>query len=79
MKTHTLSSIPNPPPKLQVYGGWCVSRWLMSAVVLACVCLRGGCGAQLDTLRCGCVERRLASEELGRVVRHGVGLLMLVR
>ena len=56
-----------------------MSRLLMSAVVLACVCLRGGCGAQLDTLRCGCVERRLASEELGRVVRHGVGLLMLVR
>ena len=54
-----------------------MSRLLMSAVVLAC--LRGGCGAQLDTLRCGCVERRLASEELGRVVRHGVGLLMLVR
>ena len=31
--------------------------------------------AQSGTLRCGRVERRAASEALGRVVRHGVGLI----
>ena len=32
--------------------------------------------ARLGTLRCGRVERRADSEALGRVVRHGVGLLI---
>ena len=34
--------------------------------------------AQSGTLRCGRVERRAASEALGRVVRHGVGLIKRV-
>jgi hypothetical protein len=40
------------------------------------VCLSRLCGARLGTLRCGRVERRADSETLGRVVRHGVGLLI---
>ena len=33
--------------------------------------------AQSGTLRCGRVERRAASKALGRVVRHGVGLIKM--
>ena len=40
-----------------------------------CVFQRG-CGARLGTLRFGRVERHAALEALGRVVRHGVGLLI---
>ena len=33
--------------------------------------------AQSGTLRCGRVERHAASKALGRVVRHGVGLIKM--
>ena len=42
--------------------------------VRICSCVWGGCDARLGSRRCGRVERRTASEALGRVVRHGIGL-----
>ena len=42
--------------------------------VRICSCVWGGCDARLGSRRCGRVERRTASEALGRVVRHSIGL-----